>query len=121
MKYGELINETRREIPAFNTRYNKLVKDDIIDKDTGVHVIFSYVFVPLVEESMKKKETSLRKELFDFLEKMAAEKDKGISEVCDFTVMEELCDEFPRETLIPLMGEESKKSLSAVSQYMGRD
>lgn len=49
--------------------------------------------MPLVEKAIKEKDERQKKKYFEFLEKMAESKEKLISEIVDFTIMEELHDD----------------------------
>lgn len=113
-----LIDRAKKEVPGFREEYEKMVDEDVIDEETGAHIVFSYIFIPIAKKSIEEKNVEVRDKVFDFIEEMAESKDHTVSEVCDFTVMEELYDEYPTDVLIPLLGKESKKSLSAISRYM---
>lgn len=119
MKYENLVNEARHDIPEFEAEYTKMINEGTLYADSGVHIVFSYAFVPLVIDAIKSNDQDLENRLFDFIEKMAESNDKLVSEVVDFTIMEELHDNVPNDTLIPLLkGDESKRSLSCVLGYM---
>ena len=118
MEYNELINDARKRIPEFDAEYRRQREEDILDADSGVHVVFAYAVVPRAVKAAESDDKNLQKEVFGFIEDMAKEKDKAVSEVCDFTVMEGLRDEVSEDILKPLLGRESLLSLSAVSGYM---
>ena len=86
--------------------------------ESGVHVGCAFAFGPIAVTAAESDDKNLQKEVFGFIEDMAKEKDKAVSEVCDFTVMEGLRDEVSEDILKPLLGRESLLSLSAVSGYM---
>ena len=105
MEYNELINDARKRIPEFDAEYRRQREEDILDADSGVHVVFAYAFVPIAVKAAESDDKNLQKEVFGFIEDMAKEKDKAVSEVCE-------------DILKPLLGRESLLSLSAVSGYM---
>lgn len=117
LTYDNLL-ENAKKIVEFSKLYNRLVADDEIDKDTGNHIVFSYVFNPLLFNAIKSGNTKLTKELLDFLENMAKSKDNLVQEVCDFTVLEELQSIIPQTTLYPLLGEKTKEGFIATRQYL---
>lgn len=119
MEYENLVDIARYDVPEFDDEYKKMINDGTLDADSGIHIVFSYVFVPLVIDAINSDNQDLEKRLFNFIEKMAESKDKKISEVVDFTIMEELHDNIPTEKLVSLLsGDESKRSLSCVLGYM---
>jgi len=118
LTYENLLDEVLQELPEFKDAYNKELSEDSIDKDSDLHIVFSYVFVPLLSEAIKAK-SELTTKMFNFLEKMASSHDHLVQEVCDFTVLEELCDEFKDSEIYSYFGESTKKGFFAVRQYIG--
>ena len=117
LTYDNLVKEAKK-ITEFSRLYNRLVLEDEIDEDTGNHIVFSYVFNPLLFNAIKTGNDQLTKQLLDFLENMAKSKDNLVQEVCDFTVLEELQGVIPETTLYPLLGEKTKEGFLAIRQYL---
>ena len=54
LTYENLIDNAKAFIPEFRTRYDEQIQADLIDKASGVHTVFSVVFVPLLQDSIKR-------------------------------------------------------------------
>lgn len=117
MIYDELINLARNNIIEFNEVYENKLADDTIDTESGVHTVFSLVFNPLLRFAIENKK-DLAKKLFDFIELMETEGDKGVSEVVEFTILEEIIDDFEFKELEKYMGKETLKSYKLINRYI---
>lgn len=117
MNYKTLLTETRENIPEFDEKYKEAVQKDIIDKESGMHTVFSYVFNPLLAEAIKKDQ-QLAGKMFNFVEKMAESSDRYVQEVCDFTILEELGDEYSDKEFEFFLGPTTKKALKMIRQYV---
>ena len=118
LQYDILVKMALSELPEFATKYNKMLNDGIFDNETGNHIVFSWTFVPLLKDAIKNNKTDLRDRMLGFLEKMAASDDHLVQEVCDFTVLEELCDEIPTKYLYPLLGKHAREGYNAITKYL---
>lgn len=93
MKYDTLISDMLDMFPDLCTEYKKMLMDDVLDKDSGKHIVFSYLFNPRLIAEIKKK-SDLAIKMMNFVAEMENCKDQFVAEVAEFTVIEELCDEF---------------------------
>ena len=118
LKYETLLNDAFQDIPEFANEYKKMVKMGYFDDETGKHIVFSWAFVPLLKDAILNNNTMLSSRMLSFLEKMASSDDHLVQEVCDFTVLEELCDQVSPETVYPLLGKSTKEGFHAISRYM---
>ena len=117
MTYENLLNDSLESLPEFEKEYQNNIKNDVIDKDAGMHVVFGFVFTPLLEKAISGDKT-LAEKMFKYLEKMAASEDVRVQEVCDQSVIEVLYDNYPATKLWPLMQEKTREGYISVSQYM---
>ena len=86
----------------------------------GMHIMFGMVIVPYVMELMASCNDFKLKLCFRFFEQMANEEDAMISEVLEFTVLENLISN-GRETLNKCkayMGKKTLECCSMVEKYM---
>ncbi len=118
LTYENLVFSANERIPEVKEYYDALIKKDVIDSKSGNHIVFGYVYVPVLTDAIKNGKKELVKNMFAFLEEMASSGEHRIEEVCDQSVLEALNDEFDDELLIPLMGENTKVGFAALKQYM---
>lgn len=118
LTYENLVFSANERIPEVKEYYDALVKKDVIDSKSGNHIVFGYVYVPVLTDAIKSDKTELVKNMFSFLEEMASSDDGHIVEVCDQSVLEALNDEFDDKLLFPLMGENTKVGFAALKSYM---
>ncbi len=65
--------------------------EEEIDEEDGMHIIFSFIIVPLLREWCNTKK-QIADHIFDFFENMARSNDTGVLEVLDFSVLEPIAD-----------------------------
>lgn len=117
MTYENLLSDALDALPELKKEYENNLKDDIIDEDSGMHVVFGFVFEPMLSNAIKNNKP-LAKKMFDYLEKMADSDDVHVQEVCDQSVLEALYGEHPAGVLWPLMQKKTREGYTAVSYYM---
>ncbi len=117
MNYENLLSECLKQITEFEEKYKEAIESKEVDESSGMHIVFGYVFTPLLIESLEGNKDLARK-MFVFLEEMAKCEDHLVQEVCDCTVMEQLCDEFEEKELLPFLGKHSRESYYAVHKYI---
>lgn len=113
-----LVIQAIKAVPEFEKEYNRQISDGILDKDDGNHIVFSYAFVPILINAIKDNNQALQEKVFAFVERMAASQDHLVVEVCDYSILEALNDEFDYSTLNKLFGEKTKEGYEAIKQYM---
>ncbi len=116
--YNNLLENVKNKIPQFTVEYDRLVEDGSIDLESGNHIVFSYVFTPLLLKAIKQNDNNMITEMFDYLEKMSLSIDDRVVEVCDQSVLEVLNDEFDEATLLRYMGPKNKEGFEAIKTYM---
>lgn len=117
MTYETLLNEAIDRVPGFLARYNKELQDDSLDNESGMHTVFSFVFVPLFTEAIQEQ-TDTVQDYAAFLEDMEKSHDVHVREVCDFTVLEELCDDLTDDQLKLVLGKEALESSKFIREYI---
>ena len=90
----------------------------MIDSESGNHIIFSYVFVPVLLNALKQNDNNTVTKMFDFLEEMSESNDLNVIEVCDQAVLEELNDEVDESVLYRYMGNKTKEGFEFIKTYM---
>ena len=118
IKYDNLVCEARRCVPAFANKYDELIRDDYLNKDSGNHVVFGYAFAPVLIDAIQKHDDAVIKDMFVFLERMSNSDDNSVVEVCDQSVLEALNDEIDDNILLRYMGPKTKEGFEAVKTYM---
>lgn len=118
LTYDNLIQEAQNNLPMFKTKYNQLVEDDVIDTESGKHIVFGYAFTPVLSEAIAKDDEETAKKMFLFLEQMASSEDNLVVEVCDQSVLEVLNDQFDDKVLKRYMGTNTRDGFKAIKQYM---
>ena len=116
--YDTLLEAALDELPEFKDLFDELMAEGMIDKETGNHIVFSYVFVPVIAKAIKRRDRKLTKKMYGFLEKMASSDDSLVVEVCDYSVLEALNDEFSEKELINDMGTNTLEGYRAIKQYL---
>lgn len=116
--YDTLLTTAVNELQGFKKRYEYEIERDTLDEETGMHTIFSFVFVPIISDAIKKDE-DLARQYFGYMEKMELSEDALVQEVCEFTILEELCDEFNGVELEGYMGEATKDAYNLIRRYIG--
>lgn len=117
MDYESLLNSALEELPEFKKQYEKEIKEDSIDANSGMHTVFSIVFVPLLLKAMQS-DVELANRMFEFIEKMETSGSALVGEVSEFTIMEELCDELSDDELLPFLRPETFESWKEVRRYI---
>lgn len=122
MKYDSLIEDIFNAIPGLREEYNSKAEENLIDEETGVHIVFGVIIVPYLVELLKTENNKCKEVLrrtFIFFEEMAKSDDVLIQEVLEFTIIESIIDE-GKEVLsnaYKYMLDETKKSSSAVERF----
>ena len=113
-----LIQETLNALPAFKEKYKELKEKEVLDSESGKHIVFGYAFTPVLSDALTNGDEKTTKDMFSFLEQMASSEDKLVVEVCDQSVLEVLNDEFDENKLEKYMGTNTKTGYKALKQYM---
>ena len=110
MRYETLVDDCFVELPEYYKIYRGQEENGLIDGETGAHVIFGIIIVPMLIQLFyeEEKNRELIKRTFDFFEKMAKSEDIKIYEVLDFTVLESIVDQ-------------GKNLLKRAKAYMGAE
>lgn len=93
MVYENLYEEFINRIPECEEFCRRKEEENLIDETDGIHIYFSLVVVPYIIEILVSDDLSVGRRNFEFIEEMAKSNDVMISEVLDFTILEQIIDE----------------------------
>lgn len=120
MKYETLYDEFAQLFPADAAKLKKIEKNAEADSSDGMHVMFGMVVVPFVLDLLAESDEEKLKKVFSYFEKMAESDNTKISEVLEFTVLEDfisrgngILDNFKR-----FMGKKTIERCEKVEKYM---
>lgn len=118
MDDNNLVEMAKLEIPEFADAYEYEFKRDPEALESGSHIVFSFVFVPLLKKAISNDNDDLARRMCLFLEKMECSGDSNVAEVAEFTVLEELCDDFSDAELEKYLFPETKFALKSIRRYI---
>lgn len=83
--------------PEYGVEFSKLEKETLIDDDgdSMTHVAFCMVVMPFVYGLLKKDEDDELRKAFAYFEKMAADEDHLVTEVVEFSILEDIVNQSP--------------------------
>ena len=90
MKYDTLYEEFLSLFPDDVDRLSEKASEVSAEPSDGMHVMFGMVVVPFVMELLECKDERKLKIAFDFFEEMAKAENSMISEVLEFTILEDI-------------------------------
>jgi hypothetical protein len=90
MQYETLYDDFVQLFPDNIHQLQELSKSASAEPSDGMHIMFGMVVVPFLMDLLEKKDTDKLAKAFAFFEKMAESGDSMISEVLEFTVLEDL-------------------------------
>ena len=120
MKYEKLYEDFVSLFPEDKYEIQKIAETVSADISDGMHIMFGMVVVPfLIELLHANKECKLR-EAFAFFEKMASEENTMISEVLEFTILEDIVSRGKDvlEKCKSYMGQRTLESCLIVEKYL---
>lgn len=120
MKYDSLYDEFLRCFPDDAASLNTRAKELSVEPSDGMHIMFGMVVVPFVLTLVEEKNEAKLKTAFHFFERMETSGDAMISEVLEFTVLEDLASQEKNilNCCKSYMEIETLKGCQAVEQYM---
>ena len=120
MNCNSLYSDFRALFSSDSDRLDQLAQTANADESDGMHILFSFVVIPFVIGLLHENNTEKLTRAFGFFEEMASSDDIAITEVLEFTVIENLMSNGIAiyETAKKYMGTEMLKSCENVSQYL---
>ncbi len=120
MKYDTLYDEFTQCFSEDLPRFQEIAECAAAERSDGMHVMFGMVVVPFVIEQLEKCNEPKLKRAFDFFERMAEDNNTMISEVLEFTVLEDLISrgDSTLEKCKTYMGQKTRERCSIVEKYM---
>ena len=122
MQYEKLYNEFKQLFPEDSDKLDKLAIEADAEAEDGMHVMFGMVVVPFVLDLLSRKEDEKLQTAFAFFEKMGKSNDSLISEVLEFSVLEDFVsqDEVVFNKLKTYMQPETKRSCASLEMYFNK-
>jgi hypothetical protein len=122
MNYDTLIKEFMAEFPELEDLSKKEL-DYWKGEDPPVHVFFGNVFNPVIKrELITRKNKTLLKKMFNFLENMSTSQDELVQEVAGVSVLESLGDDNNiLKKARSLMGNSTLKMSYEIEKGLGRE
>lgn len=120
MEYKNLYNEFVQLFPDDEKRINEIAKNASAEQSDGMHIMFGMVVIPYLIELLKDNNKKNLTKAFCFFEKMAETNDNKISEVLEFTILENIisCGKNIYNSFKPYMGKETLNSCLTVEKYL---
>ncbi len=124
MRYCNLLKMTFEEAPILEEIYYKEKDINLIDKNSGNHVVFGTIFTPFVSKLLTNPLGDNRYkliEIFNFFNRMAICPDEKVREVLMYSVLEILGDnkELLNNAYIYMSDEVKDLSLN-IEKFLGR-
>ena len=120
MKYESLYDEFIKSFPDDLSRLQEIAKCAAVEPSDGMHIMFGMVVIPFVMELLENCKETKVKAAFGFFEKMAEVDNSMISEVLEFTILEDIISR-GKETLEKCksyMGQKTLEHCAIVEKYM---
>lgn len=90
MEYETLYDRFVQCFPDDSSRIQEIAECAAAEPTDGMHIMFGMVVVPFLMELLEECKEEKLKVAFDYFERMAEVDDSMISEVLEFTVLEDL-------------------------------
>ena len=90
MIYDRLYSDFNALFPECTDELKALSNAADAEETDGMHIMFSFVVIPFVLDQLNNDETDKLKRAFDYFERMASSDSADITEVLEFTVIENL-------------------------------
>ena len=116
-----VFSELLATVPEIETIVRKKMAEEEIDEEDGMHIIFSFIIVPLLRDWCNtEKQTAAH--IFDFFENMAHSDDTSVLEILDFSVLEPIADmdESDRKIIEKYMRTETMEQYQYIRDHMFR-
>lgn len=120
MKYESLYNNFIALFPDDTDFFTNMELETGTDQSDGIHVLFGMVVVPFIVHCLKNNEVDKLKCAFSFFEEMAVSENTLISEVLEFTILEDILSRGGNFTNAckQFMGDKTISSLMHISRYL---
>ena len=120
MIYDNLYSDFKSLFSEKNDLLNRLSNKANAEETDGMHIMFSFVVIPFVLILLKNEDVENLKKAFSYFEKMALSDISDITEVLEFTVIENLMSNGDKvfEDSKKYMGNEMLKCCETVKKYL---
>lgn len=90
MEYYNLYADFIALFPDDADKFKELSIQADADENDGMHIVFSFIVIPYVLELFKNDDDSKLSKAFSYFEKMASSESADVTEVLEFTIIENL-------------------------------
>ena len=90
MIYDNLYNAFVSMFPECADELNTYAKSADAEETDGMHIMFSFVVIPFILDLLNNDESDKLKRAFEYFERMASSDSADVTEVLEFTVIENL-------------------------------
>ena len=90
MNYDNLYSDFKALFNECTDELNAFAKAAGAEETDGMHIMFSFVVIPFVLKLLNNDDADKLKRAFDYFERMASSDSADITEVLEFTVIENL-------------------------------
>lgn len=120
MNYNSLYTDFKDLFPNYSNQFDRFSADAKADENDGIHVLFSFVVIPFTLSLLNNDKNEEIIKAFDYFEQMASSKTSDITEVLEFTVLENLISSGSSilEKSKNFMGTETLKSCLNIEKYL---
>lgn len=120
MNYSEMFNEFKKYVDVSENDLSKYINENNIDEQDGMHVWFEFVVTPFLLDAIKNNKTNEITKSFEFIELCLNSKDKEITEVIEFSLLEGIVADIGINinVLGKYLGNETKKSIVSIKKYI---
>lgn len=120
MKYETLYEEFTRLFPNDLNRLQKIAENVSAEPSDGMHIMFGMVVIPFIMKLLEHDDKAKLTIAFEFFEKMATDNNPMVSEVLEFTILEDIISRGADvlNKCKPYMKQHTLESCLAVEQYL---
>ena len=120
MEYEMLYNDFIKAFPDDINELQEIADSAVAEPSDGMHIMFGMVVVLFLIKLIENDEEKKLREAFAFFEKMAEMDDPMISEVLEFTVLEDIISQGKQmlDRCKIYMGEKTLERCLAVEKFM---
>lgn len=90
MNYNNLYADFSALFPECTEELNALANAADAEETDGMHIMFSFVVIPFILDLLNNDESNKLKRAFEYFERMASSDSADVTEVLEFTVIENL-------------------------------
>lgn len=115
-----MFKEFKNYVGISNEELSTYIEENNIDENDGMHIWFEFVITPFLLKSINNNEYEKIIKSFEFIEKCLNLKDKEITGVIEFSLLEGLVAQLGSKIidLYVYCGDETLKSINVIKKYI---